>query len=217
MEVAPSCRVDSYAFGLGGDRVIKKSQRDLIMSELPRILQIRQNALVAKYIYIRRLARLRRYEIGLTSTTVIVPIMFIAAQWVTKGTFLEKPMAYVSFVGSAGLICVTVYSLICGLSNKLEKYSNGLKSNIYIADESQTYYSQETNEDELKWFFRYTTMQDSFDSEVIAETDESERRTAYRKALQELAPSTITHCPVCGASPWKFVQGNCDACGNSKT
>ncbi len=182
---------------------------------LPRILQIRQDALVAKYLYRRELSALKVYQISLTTITVIVPILFIAAQWVTKGTNADPVMSYVSFVGSAMLICLTVYSLIFGLGGKIEDASNGLGNNIFIAEECQNFQTENAQDNELEWFFRYVSSQDSTDNKYLGDVPKKKRQAAYREALKELVPSTVTTCPVCGASPWKYVKGTCEACGNS--
>lgn len=183
---------------------------------MERITQTRLNALVAKYVYRQKLAVVRGFEIGVTIATVIVPILFIAAQYVAKGTQAEINMNLIAFIGSAVLICLAVLSLVFGISKKLELYSNGLAENIRIAEECSSVISTNDSPKDLDWFYKYVASRDAKDSDLLASVRETTRQYAYRKGLMELTPSSITNCPVCGASPAKFRKGDCQVCGNSK-
>lgn len=183
---------------------------------LERITQTRLNALVAKYLYRRKLRIIRGFGIGVTSATVIVPILFIAAQYVAKGTPAESTLNVIAFIGSAVLICLAVLSLILGITNKLELYSNGLSENIRIAEECSSVISANDSQKDLEWFYKYVASRDAKDSDLLASVRETTRQDAYRKGLMELTPSAITNCPVCGASPAKYKKGDCQVCGNSK-
>jgi len=182
---------------------------------MERILQTRLNALVAKYVYRKKLAVVRGFEIGVTIATVIVPILFIAAQYVAKGTQAESTMNLIAFIGSAVLICLVVLSLILSITKKLESYSNGLAENIRIAEECSSIIDSSESQN-LEWFYRYIASRDAEDSDLLASIKETERQSAYRKGLMELTPGAITNCPVCGASPARYTEGDCQICGNSK-
>lgn len=181
---------------------------------LDRLTQTRLNALVAKYLYRQKLRIVRGFDMAVTAATVLVPILFITAQWVAKGTTAEGTMNLIAFIGSALLICLAVLSLILGINKKLEQYSNGLAENIRIAEEGLTMSAGLAAQNQ-EWFYRYIASRDTKDAELLASTRTVARQSAYRNALRELTPAAITNCPVCGASPWKYKKGDCEACGNS--
>lgn len=178
-------------------------------------MQTRLNALVAKYLYRQKLRVVRGFEMAVTGATVLVPILFIAAQWVAKGTPAQSTMDLIAFIGSAILICLAVLSLILGINKKLELYSNGLAENISIAEEVLSMNAGSTPQQDLDWFYRYVANRDTKDNDLLASVKKETRQSAYRNGLKELTPSAVTNCPVCGASPWKYKKGDCDACGNS--
>ncbi len=180
-----------------------------------KIDQIKINAISAKILHIRYL---KKYNIAnniFIALTIIVPILFIGAQYIAKGTESEDIVNIFSLVMSLILISVSILCLIYRLSDKTSLHKTGLSNNLRIIQECDNL--KVTPEPELKWFYQYVTEFDRFDIEIFSEIKDKDRKFAYRQALKELEPGNHTIlCPICKSSPWKFVSGNCELCGNTE-
>lgn len=179
-----------------------------------RILQIRTDALVAEYIYAIKLRNLGYMSIAITCLTILVPIMFLAAIPITKGTEYESPLNTASIVLSAVLLCLSVLSLILKLDQKRESFLIARRSNIYVSSEALKLIDKA--DAELSWFYNYLAEMDSRDQENIGEVSEKIKQKAYRHSLKKLMPGrSDTVCSICHASPFKFIAGSCQVCGNT--
>ena len=179
-----------------------------------RVLQIRTDALVAEYIYAIKLRNLGYMSIAITCLTILVPIMFSGAILIAKGTEYEGALNTVSIVLSAGLLCLSVLSLILKLDQKRESYLIARRSNIYVSSEALKLIDKA--DAELSWFYNYLAEMDSRDQETIGEVSKKRKQEAYRHSLKKLTPGrSDTVCSVCHASPFKFIAGSCQVCGNT--
>ncbi|NOW94175.1 mobilome CxxCx(11)CxxC protein [Mucilaginibacter sp. SG564] len=180
-----------------------------------KIEQTKINALSAKILHRKSKGKLEGLNNFFLILTVIVPILFIVALYVSKGTSYENLINIVSFALSVVLIAVAVLSLIWGVSDKIVVHKLGMKNNIYIANECDNV--AQSTEAELTWFFRYVSEMDLQDNDTFSKISDDERQTTYREALKEFDPGNYSIvCPVCKSSPWEFKKGNCQLCGNTK-
>lgn len=182
--------------------------------ENERVKQIRTNALVAETMYTKLITKLDTIRFTINVLTIIVPIMFSAAQFLLKGTSWESVGNITSVILSAALLALSVYSLIIGTDEKNLKFHIGRNDNIYVSNEAlRLMASQDVN---LEWFFNYVSQMDMRDSSLFGAPDENLKKEAYREALKKLIPgSSDIVCPVCKASPFKFTHGTCQVCGNT--
>ena len=179
-----------------------------------RILQVRTDALVAEYIYAIKLKQLGYMSMTITCLTILVPIMFSAAILITKGTCYEDALNTASIVLSAVLLSLSVLSLILKLDQKRENFLIARRSNIYVSSEALKLIDKA--DIELSWFYNYLAEMDSRDQENIGEVSEKIKQEAYRHSLKKLMPGkSDTVCSVCHSSPFKFVAGSCQVCGNT--
>lgn len=179
-----------------------------------KVLQARTDALAAEYIYAIKLRGLGYMSIAITCLTILVPIMFSAAILIAKGTEYEGALNTVSIGLSAGLLCLSVLSLILKLDQKRESYLIARRSNIYVSSEALKLIDK--SDAELSWFYNYLTEMDSRDQENIGEVSEKLRQEAYRYSLKKLTPGqSDTVCSFCHSSPFKFTAGSCQVCGNT--
>lgn len=180
-----------------------------------RVLQVRTDALVAEYIYARKLKHLGYMSMTITSLTILVPIIFSAAILIAKGTYYESALNTASIVLSAVLLSLSVLSLILKLDQNRESFLIARRSNIYVSSEALKLIDKA--DAELSWFYNYLAEMDSRDQENIGEVSEKLKQEAYRHSLKKLMPGRPdTVCSVCHASPFKFVAGSCQVCGNTQ-
>lgn len=180
-----------------------------------KLRQFKMNALTAQVLHAMRI---NRYSILIKIEkllTVVVPLLYLILLYISKGTSWETIIGVISTILSILLIGVSVISMILGIEGKLDDHKLGLKGNKLICNEVDNFISNGKKEEELEWFFKYVAEVDAKDHEIFAAVKPKEKQYAYREALKEFSHSNphIT-CPVCDASPWKFVAGDCQLCGN---
>lgn len=179
-----------------------------------KIDQTKQNAISAKILHRRSKWKYELLNNVILSLTIIVPLIFLIAQYVSKGTSYEETMNVISFVLSVVLIIISVIHMLLKVNDKIATHKMGIKNNLYIANECDNVLKLE--DAELEWFFRYVTEIDNQDNDTFSNVSEKVRRKTYRDALKEFAPGNyeIT-CPICHSSPWEYKKGNCQLCGNT--
>lgn len=179
-----------------------------------KVLQIRTDALVAEYIYSKRLSRLGFVSTVIVCLTILVPILFSSAILLAKGTKYENLINLVSVVLSSALLGLSVLSLILKLDQKRESFLISRRSNIYVSSEALKLLDKDDLD--LSWFYNYLAEMDSRDQENIGDVSENLKRKAYRHSLKKLMPGrSDTVCSICHASPFKFKTGSCQVCGNT--
>jgi mobilome CxxCx(11)CxxC protein len=178
-----------------------------------KIQQTKLNALSAKILHSKSKAKIEIVNNVFLVLTVVVPLLFIIAIYVSKGTSYENAINLLSFALSVVLIAMSVIALIWKISDQIAIHQLGIKNNIYIANECDN--AGNLSEAELTWFFRYVAEMDTQDKDAFSKVSEDVRKTTYREALKEFEPGNYTiTCPVCGSSPWKYQKGDCQLCGN---
>lgn len=181
-----------------------------------KLKQTKLNAISATILHRSEKNRYEKLNKLLLILTLIVPLFFIIAQYVTKATEYETLMNSVSFALSIILIAVSIGGLILKINDKIVLHKMGMRDNIFITHECDRL--AKLPEQELSWFYRYISEIDTKDADVFSRIPDNKRKEIYRQALKELEPgnSNIT-CPVCHSSPWNFKKGDCQLCGNTKT
>ena len=178
-----------------------------------RILQIRTDALVAEHIYSKKLNTLNTLANTISTLTIIIPIILSAIILTSQNSQYKNEINAASVLITAILLSLTIGSLIFKTDQKRENYIIGRRSNIYIANESLRLLTEQDSN--LTWFYNYLVETDSKDLENVGYIDEDLKKEAYRNALKKLIPgrNDVT-CAVCRASPFIYVKGSCQVCGN---
>ena len=181
-----------------------------------KIEQTKLNATSAKILHRKGKNKYERLNVIFLILTLIVPLFFIIAQYVTKGGEYENLMNNISFGLSLVLIAISFLSLILKITDKIAIHKIGMKNNIFISNECDNV--NKLSEKEREWFYRYVSEIDNSDIDTFAGLSDDKRKETYREALKEVEPGNhkIT-CPVCNSSPWKFEKGDCQLCGNKIT
>jgi mobilome CxxCx(11)CxxC protein len=181
-----------------------------------KIQQTKINAISAKILHSKSKAKYEAVNNIFLVLTIVVPILFIIAIYVSKGTAYENVVNILSFMLSIVLIAVSVVALIWKISDQIGVHQLGIKNNIYIANECDN--AGNLSDAELTWFFRYVAEMDTQDKDTFSKVSEDVRKTTYRDALKEFEPGNYNIvCPLCGNSPWKYKKGDCQLCGNLTT
>lgn len=180
-----------------------------------KLRQTKLNAISAKILHRKSKAKYEWLNGAVAVLTIIVPILFIIAQYVTKGTTSEKLVNDISFTLALVLIAVSVWAMILKITDKITIHKVGMKNNIYVANECDNL--SKLTDEELEWFYRYVTEIDNQDLDTFAAVGDKVKKRTYREALKEFSPGdyTIT-CPICNSSPWEYKKGDCQLCGNTK-
>lgn len=178
--------------------------------------QTRMNAIAAKILHCNGIKKYKFLSKVYLISTIIVPLFFIIALYISKGTTFEPIINSISFILSIFLIGYSVYSLIIKIDDMLIAHKSGMKENIFISSEaSRLLNSNVAKGEDMEWFRRYCSEIDSRDSEIFSNIKVEEKREAYLEALKEIDPgNSSTICPSCKSSPWKFEKGECQLCGN---
>ena len=180
-----------------------------------KLRQTKLNAISAKILHRKSKAKYEWFNGIVAILTIIVPVLFIIAQYVTKGTESETVVNNISFALSLILLCISVLAMILKITEKITTHKVGIKNNLYVSNECDNLSGK--TDPEMEWFYRYVTEIDNQDLDTFAGVSDKTKRKTYREALKEFSPGdhTIT-CPVCKSSPYKFKKGDCQLCGNSK-
>lgn len=179
-----------------------------------KLLQTKLNAISAKLLHRKEIWNFELYNNLFIILTILVPIAFIFAQYVAKGTTWETELDVLSVILS-GLLIISalVSSLILKVNDKITIHKTGLKNNLYIVNECDNV--SKLNDSDRMWFYRYVTEVDTLDNDTFAKTSDKVKKETYRNALKELEPGNfLITCPLCNQSPWKYEEGDCQLCGN---
>jgi mobilome CxxCx(11)CxxC protein len=121
----------------------------------------------------------------------------------------------------AVLLLVTVaLKIVYKWSDKAQAHSRLMGENIAVvglADDLLAENPETVSPETQRYFRRVAERSEQEDRMVLDSAKKKERQAAYREGLKEFSPATAaaTVCPVCNSSPWHFVPGACDACGNT--
>lgn len=185
---------------------------------IEKLKQIKLNAIVARILHNKIKGYLVVCKNIFTIITISLPTIVTAVMYFGKGTEYQASTEILSFIMSISMIICSIIYLTLNVDEKL--YQNRLyaSKNIDVANEiDKLLAQQEISEDLFNWFNRYVSEVDEKDNEILSGINDKHKRNAYRNALKEFEPGNYTiKCPICDKSPWKYIPGNCQLCGNTK-
>lgn len=181
------------------------------------IYQKRIDALSAKHLHERRLALFTRWNLMVDFLAIAVPILYFPIRYLAKGTSNGIWAETGWEIFAAILLVAAVAKIIWKWQDRAVQHSKLLGENITLASQAEhlLHNSKTTSSDSADWFFFVADNLEHADREALGKIQVKEKQFAYREALKEFSPGSITFCPVCGASPWKYKPGSCQACGNT--
>ncbi|MBW4618200.1 MAG: hypothetical protein KME17_02285 [Cyanosarcina radialis HA8281-LM2] len=181
-----------------------------------KIRQQKLDALVAMQLHRKQIRNLQQTNRIIEFLSIAVPAFYLTPRLLAKGTLLAN------FIDNLGeiLAAILLVLVILRLVNKWQ--DNEIKHAIMSRRNADTAYeadrllqSQAANSEAVEQFLRSVKDVNAEDEALLLNVKGGDRQKAYREALKQFSPTTSTLCPICGADPWKFTPGSCEACGGT--
>ncbi len=181
-----------------------------------KLSQIKLNAIVAKKLHNIYLKKYDTSKKIFTAISIILPILITFLMYFSKGKKIQPYVEFFSFVSSIGLIIYSVILLILNIDEKLIQHKIYVNKNIDIITEADNLLNEKDCEQAvINWFSKYVSEMDKKDNELLNSVNDEDRKYAYREALKENdSGNSDVVCPICKKSPWKYIKGDCQLCGN---
>jgi mobilome CxxCx(11)CxxC protein len=180
---------------------------------------IRQNklaALVAAYLHEKRILRFRRKNLLVEFLTLAVPTFYVVPRFLTKGTVAAPVVEIVWELLAAALLTLALLRVVYKWQDCETQHSVMLRKNIDVSREADQLLARKTlNNEVLDQFLKRVSEVDIEDKELLSEITKKEDQEATREGLKQLIPGATALCSKCGADPWSFKAGDCDACGST--
>ena len=182
------------------------------------IRQQKLDALVAIQLHRKQISNLQKRNRLVESLSIAVPVFYLAPRLLAKGTLLENFINIFGEILAAILLVLVILKLVNKWQDDEIKHAIMSRRNadtVYEAD--RLLGSQSTNREVVEQFLRRIKDIDAEDEALLLNIKGVDKHKAYRDALKRFNPatSTPTPCPICGADPWKFTPGACEACGGT--
>ena len=179
-----------------------------------RLEQERFNCLSAEHLHIAALRKLKNRILFVDALAIGVPIVYFPFRLLFKDTEYAFRIEAAWEILAACLIAATVVKLLAGWQERFQKHGRMLGENIALKRQAIDLLNDErTTSESAQSFLALAEKSEVADRESLLKPKEKERQYAYREALKEWGGESVV-CPICKTSPWKFVDGWCQACGN---
>lgn len=181
-----------------------------------KIRQQKLNALVAIQLHRQKIRTLQKRNRIIESLSIAVPVFYLTPRLLAKGTL------FANVIDNAGEILAAIL-LVLALLKLVNKWQDDeIRHAIISRRNADTDYeaerllqSQTANSEAVEQFLRRVNDVNAEDENLLSDVKAENKQKAYREALKQFNPSTLTLCPICGADPWKFIPGSCEACGGT--
>lgn len=180
-----------------------------------KLLQAKLDARCSVFIHKEYIHRIDRKLIAIELLSLIVPIMFFAIELVFANDLpTRKILSSINYVISAVLISMVIWSMSGSFREKLKSHQRFLTENLPIINEIDVILRKNTiDQDDENKIIDKTINLTTQESLLLPKLPIEEKQFFYREVLkEELGKNAI--CGVCSASPWVFIKGSCQACGN---
>jgi mobilome CxxCx(11)CxxC protein len=188
----------------------------LKQATINRVKQQKLDALSAIHLHKKKIRDLQPKNRLIDFLTIAVPAFYLTPRLLAKGTNIAP---FVDFVGEvlAGLLLVlALFKLINKWQDDEIKHAIMSRRNADTVNEADRILgSSNANNETIEQFLIRTKDVNSEDEILLIDTNASDKKESYREALKQFSPGDPIVCPVCGADPWQFILGNCQACGGT--
>ncbi len=180
------------------------------------IAKAKISALQAIYLHEHRVKQLRRQTALVDFLSIAVPVCVISVQFLTKGTSQATFVELAAQVLALVLLVVAIARLVYKWDANAERHGTLIARNREIVLEANSLMNDPLASDStVALFLQRVKDLDDDDGVLLLDAKSRDVQTAYRVALRQFSPSKVTICPVCGANPWQFKKGSCQACGGT--
>jgi mobilome CxxCx(11)CxxC protein len=189
----------------------------ILMSEVERTIRQRKlDALVAIELHKNQIRNLQKKNRLIEALSIAVPTFYLTPRLLAKGTSFANFIDFVGEILAAILLVLSILKLVNKWQDDEIKHAIMSQRNADIAYEADRLLeSQAANLEVVNQFLRRIKDVDAEDEALLLNIKGVDKKKAYRDALKKFRPTTSTPCPICGADPWKFSPGNCQACGGT--
>lgn len=180
------------------------------------INQKKLDSLAAKHLHVRSRTRLNRWNHFVDYLAIAVPILYFVPRFIAKGTSYAGRVEILWEFVAATLAAVVFLKINYHWEERAQTHSKLLGENISLVRQADELLLMTTGgiPETAQLFLRLAEKSESADREAIGELSQKDKQFAYRESLKEIGDTSI-RCPICHASPWKFLSGSCQLCGNT--
>jgi mobilome CxxCx(11)CxxC protein len=177
------------------------------------ILQTKLDAISAKHLHVKRLDWLRKWNKLVDFLAIAVPAIYFTFRILAKGTAAGPFIEHIWEVLAGFLLVLTILKVAYGWQERAQKHGTLLGENIGLAGQAGNLLSerQTVSPESARLFFLLAESIEGNDRELFGRLSEEDRKYAYREGLKELK----VDCTRCKSSPWEFIPGSCQQCGNT--
>jgi mobilome CxxCx(11)CxxC protein len=180
-----------------------------------RIEQERLNCLCAVYLHTQALRTLDWKITLVDAAALIVPVLYFPARYWSKDTPYSDSIELAWEFTAACLIALTIWKFVARWQERFKNHGRLLGENIALKRQAVDLLTDDRATIETaQSFLALAERSETADRELLLEPKKKEQQYAYRQALKELGGTSVV-CPLCNSSPWKFISGSCDTCGNT--
>lgn len=179
------------------------------------IEQKKTDSLAAKAVHKKRIQRLKLWIRRTDFLALAVPIAYFVLRYLLKTTWAHGPVEVVWEISAGVLLIVTTFRIVYKWQENLDEHGALIAENIAVVRQADYLLShrESASADNVRHFFAESDRVDVQDAKLLGELAERERQETYRQAIKEWGADRV--CRLCGASPWDFQPGSCQACGNT--
>ncbi len=162
----------------------------------------------------------RNYLVDFLS--IAVPVFYIfprflikGVEWEILGFVLEDIVNTTGEILSALLLVMVIFKLVYRWQDsEVQHWAMITKNRSISLEANQLLTNRRTSGDVVEQFLRRVSEIDTDDDKLLISITKKQEQQTYREALKKL-DGEAARCRVCGANPWRFKEGDCDACGGS--
>jgi mobilome CxxCx(11)CxxC protein len=181
------------------------------------IRQKKMDALAAKHLHVRLRKSLNWRNQLIDFLAIGVPILYFVVRYAAKGTEAQRSVELVWEGLAALLLFLTVMKITYHWEERAQQHSTLMSENLSLVRQADALLTEghRATQDRIRAFLELADRIENDDLKALANATMTERQEAYRSGLKEFQPGGMSLCLVCNASPWHFMPGSCEACGNT--
>jgi mobilome CxxCx(11)CxxC protein len=178
-----------------------------------RIDRERFRCLCTQYFHSAALERIGKRMAFVDGFALIVSALYFPMRlYVTHGAH-PFPVRFAWQILATCLVVVTAFKLLSSWQERFENHGKALGATIMLEGEASDLLNDNAATVQHAEHFLSLVAKDDGPN-LIPPSSTEERQHAYRQALKRWGGAYVV-CPVCYASPWKFLKGSCKTCGNT--
>lgn len=147
---------------------------------------------------------------------VAVPLLYFPIRMFGRTSQYHGSIEVVWEALAVILIAATLLKVFRKWQEKAQEHSLALGDNIQLVRQADQLLAKagKASSEKAAYFLDLAARSDIADTKLLGNPKPARKQAAYREALKEYS-GVAAACPDCGASPWRFVAGSCQVCGNT--